>query len=145
MKILILDDEIAALTKMKALFSAYGECTMTTSADQALRLFENALQSDAPFELVTIDIHLSQASGLDILESMSKLEVQSNASKSLKMMVTASGTKANLVKAYTNGCDGFLVKPVKRDVLEEKLRSLGLVKHQVGAIEGATQAEGSET
>jgi CheY-like chemotaxis protein len=43
-------------------------------------------------------------------------------------MVTASGTKANLVKAYTRGCDGFLVKPVKRDVLEEKLLGLELTK-----------------
>lgn len=128
MKILIIDDEITALTKMKALLSAYGDCTMTTHAAQALRLFEAAIEDDTPFNLVVIDIQLSQSSGFDILDSLTQLEIQADVKASIKIMVTASGTKANLVKAYTRGCDGFLVKPVKRDILEEKLRNLGLVK-----------------
>lgn len=128
MKILIIDDEITALTKMKALMSAYGDCTMTTHAEQALRLFEAAIEQHSPFELVFIDIQLSQTSGFAILESLTQMETQADAATSIKIMITASGTKANLVKAYTGGCDGFLVKPVKRDVLEEKLHDLGLVK-----------------
>lgn len=128
MKILIIDDEIAALTKMKALLSAYGDCTMTTHAEQALRLYEAAIKENKPFDLVFIDIQLSQASGFDTLDSLTQLEIQADVNASIKIMVTASGTKANLVKAYTRGCDGFLVKPVKRNVLEEKLSGLGLVK-----------------
>jgi len=128
MKILIIDDEITALTKMKALLSAHGDCTMTTHAEQALRLFEAAIEDDTPFNLVFIDIQLSQSSGFDILDSLTQLEIQADVNASVKIMVTASGTKANLVKAYTRECDGFLVKPVKRDILEEKLRNLGLVK-----------------
>jgi len=130
MKILIIDDEITALTKMKALLSAYGDCTMTTHAEQALRLFEAAIAEHTPFDLVFIDIQLSQTSGFAILESLIQLETQTNAGTSIKIMVTASGTKANLVKAYTRGCDGFLVKPVKRDVLAEKLLGLGITKAQ---------------
>lgn len=128
MKILIIDDEITALTKMKALLSSYGDCTMTTHAEQALRLFEAAIEDKKPFDLVFIDIQLSQTSGFAILDSLIQMEIQSDAARSIKIMVTASGTKANLVKAYTKGCDGFLVKPVKRDVLEEKLLGLGLTK-----------------
>ena len=128
MKILIIDDEITALTKMKALLSNYGDCTMTTHAEQALRLFEAAIEDKTPYDLVFIDIQLSQTSGFDILDSLIQMEIQSDAARSIKIMVTASGTKANLVKAYTKGCDGFLVKPVKRDVLEEKLLGLGLTK-----------------
>lgn len=128
MKILIIDDEITALTKMKALLHAYGDCTMTTHAEQALRLFEAATEEHAPFDLVFIDTQLSQASGFAILESLIQKETQADAATSIKIMVTASGTKANLVKAYTRGCDGFLVKPVKRDVLDEKLLGLGRTK-----------------
>jgi DNA-binding NarL/FixJ family response regulator len=128
MKILIIDDEITALTKMKALLTAYGDCTMTTHAEQAQQLFKAAIKNHTPFDLVFIDIQLSQSSGFDILDSLTQLESQADVKASIKIMVTASGTKANLVKAYTRGCDGFLVKPVKRDVLEEKMRDLGLVK-----------------
>ena len=130
MKILIIDDEIAVLTKLKAILSDYGDCIMTTDADQGLRLFQTAIESQSPFELVLIDIQLAQASGLDLLAAMIDMEIQSKASHALKMMVSASGTKANLVKAFTRGCDGFLVKPVKRDVLIEKLGSLGIHKKQ---------------
>ena len=38
MKILIIDDEMAALTKMKVLLSAYGECVLSTNAGQAQQL-----------------------------------------------------------------------------------------------------------
>ena len=130
MKILIIDDEIAALTKLKAILSDYGDCIMTTDADQGLRLFQTAIDSQSPFDLVLIDIQLAQASGLDLLAAMIDLEIQSEASHALKMMVSASGTKANLVKAFTRGCDGFLVKPVKRDVLIEKLGGLGIQPKQ---------------
>jgi DNA-binding response OmpR family regulator len=43
-------------------------------------------------------------------------------------MVTASGTKDNLIKAASSGCDGFMVKPVKKDTLEEKMAAWGFEK-----------------
>ena len=75
MKILIIDDEITALTKMKALLSAYGDCTVTTHADQALRLFEAAIEDHAPFDLVFIAIQLSRTSGFAILESLIQMDL----------------------------------------------------------------------
>jgi CheY-like chemotaxis protein len=44
-------------------------------------------------------------------------------------MVTASGTKTNLLKAATKGCNGFMVKPVKKDTLDGKMASLGFAKN----------------
>jgi CheY-like chemotaxis protein len=44
-----------------------------------------------------------------------------------KIMVTTSGTKENLILATAKGCDGFIVKPVKRDTLKEKMAALGFV------------------
>jgi CheY-like chemotaxis protein len=128
MKILIIDDEIAALTKMKALLSTYGECSMATNSNQAIQLCTKALEAQTPFNLITIDINLASESGLDILETLNNLEQQAKIPQSKKIMVTASGTKENLLKAYVKGCDGFWVKPIKRDMLEEKMIALGLAK-----------------
>ena len=121
MKILIIDDEIAALTKMKALLSGYGECTMTTNPKQAVQFFKNAITGGVPFNFIAIDI------GLDLLETFNSIETKAKIKTSTKIIVTATGTKDNLQKAYINGCDGFLVKPVKRDTLREKMMSLGIV------------------
>ncbi|MFZ1987216.1 MAG: response regulator [Desulfatitalea sp.] len=128
MKILIVDDEMAALTKMKVLLSAFGDCTLCTNAQQALQMCAKAIQASNPFDLVTIDIHLGSADGNDLLEDINQLEIKEHSAPAKKIMVSASGTKENLVKAYSKGCDGFIVKPVQRDALEQKMLSLGYIK-----------------
>ena len=128
MRILIIDDEITALTKLKVLLVGYGECVLNTKAELSVRLFQDAIDNQTPYDLVLIDIHLAEANGLDLLETLTRMETESEIPHSIKMMVTASGTKENLMKAYAKGCDGFLVKPIKRDVLDEKMQSFGFAK-----------------
>ena len=125
MKILIVDDEMAALSKMKVLLSPYGDCTLSTNGHQALQLCAKAIQGGFPFELVTIDIRLGDASGHDLLEKIMALEATAKVPPSKKIMITASGTRDNLIKAHAKGCDAFLVKPVRRDALEQKLLAMG--------------------
>jgi CheY-like chemotaxis protein len=133
MKILIIDDEMAALTKMKALMAPYGEVTLCTNAAQALQLCAKGIKGGIPFELITIDIQLGDADGNELLEKINQLELQERSPAAKKVMVTASGTKENLVKAYSKGCDGFLVKPVMRDAMEQKMLALGYAKKSSAA------------
>lgn len=128
MKILIIDDEMPVLTKMKVLLSAYGQCALATTAQQAIQLCTTALQENKPFDLITIDIHLKDVSGLDLLASINQIENETPLPAAKKVVVTAAGTKDNIIRAMIKGCDGFLVKPVKRDILEQKLAGLGFVK-----------------
>ena len=116
MKILIVDDEMTVLKKMESVLLPYGECTLATSAEQALKLCAGAVGLGAPFDLITIDIHLQDSNGLDLLAALNKMEKDKAVPVAKKIMVTASGTKDNLLKAVTKGCDGFIVKPVKRDI-----------------------------
>jgi CheY-like chemotaxis protein len=125
MKSLIIDDEMTALTKMKVLLTAYGECALATSASQGLQLCFKAIQGGVPFDLITIDIHIGDANGHDLLDGINQLEMRERVTPAKKIMVTASGTKDNLMKAYVKGCDGFLVKPVLRDAFEQKMLSMG--------------------
>jgi CheY-like chemotaxis protein len=133
MKILIVDDEMAALTKMKVLMLAYGECTLATSAMQALQLCAKAILNGTPFEVITIDIQLGDASGHDLLNAIKQLENKEHVPPSKKLMITASGTRENLMKAHAKGCDGFIVKPVMRDALEQKMLSMGFAPKGSGA------------
>lgn len=133
MKILIIDDEMSALTKMKVLLTPYGDCSLSTHGHQALQLCRKAIDGGVPFELITIDIQLGDTTGHDLLEKISDMEATANVRAAKKIMVTASGTKENLIKARTKGCDAFLVKPVKRDALEQKMLALGYAKKGVAA------------
>lgn len=128
MKILIVDDEMAALTKMKVLLAPYGECTLSTQAGQALQLCAKAIKAGVPYELITIDIQLGDASGHDLLHAIQTMETRERVTPAKKLMVTASGTKENLLKAHAKGCDGFIVKPTLRDSLEQKMLAMGFAK-----------------
>jgi CheY-like chemotaxis protein len=128
MKFLIVEDEMTALIKMKAMLSAYGECTGVTNGYQALEQCATAIKKGIPFDLITIDIGLPKVSGLKVLQAINKLESDNDVPASKKIMVTASGTKDNLIKAASSGCNGFMVKPVRKDTLEEKMAALGFEK-----------------
>jgi two-component system chemotaxis response regulator CheY len=128
MKILIIDDEATVLKKMEAILAPYGECVLATGADQALELCAAADKLGKPFDLITIDIHLKEANGLDLLAAINKLENDRTLPAARKVMVTASGTKDNIMKAVVKGCDGFIVKPVRRGTLEQKMLGWGFVK-----------------
>ena len=140
MRILIIDDEFTALIKMKALLDAYGDCTFITNPFQALEQCSAAIKNGTHFDLITIDIGLPRVSGLEVLEAINKLEKARNAPVSKKIVVTASGTKSNLLQAAQKGCDGFMVKPVKKDTLEEKMASLGFAKMEAADLPSAPEA-----
>lgn len=114
MNFLVIEDEMIALIKMKALLSAYGEGTGVTNGYQALEQCAAAIKQGTPFDLITIDIGLPKVSGLQVLQAINKLETDNHVPASKKIIVTASGTKDNLIKAALSGCNDFLVKPVKK-------------------------------
>jgi two-component system chemotaxis response regulator CheY len=128
MNFLIIEDEMTALIKMKALLSAYGQGTGVTNGYQALEQCAAAIKKGTPFDLITIDIGLPKVSGLQVLQAINKLEEDHQIPASKKIMVTATGTKDNLIKAASGGCSGFMVKPVRKDTLEEKMAALGFEK-----------------
>lgn len=128
MNILIIDDEPAVLTKMEAMLTPYGKCSQAASALQTMKLCADAVNGNVYFDLITIDIQLPDSNGIELLMSINQLEVKSNVAPAKKIMITSSSTKENLQKAFLNGCDGFMVKPVKRDTLDQKMQSLGFVE-----------------
>lgn len=128
MRILIIDDEFTALTKMMTLLTRVGDCAAATNGKQALEMFQTALEEKYPFDLITIDIRLPDTNGVELLGKFNELEVQFQRMPSRKIMVTAKGDSDSVFKAASHHCDAYLVKPVKRDVLMRKLEELGLVR-----------------
>lgn len=133
MRILIIDDEMAALTKMKVLLKPYGECVLCTNVGQAQQICKDAMKKRAYFDLITIDIAIGDANGYDLLDQINQMELRELVPAAKKIMITASGTKDNLIKAHSQGCDGFLVKPVKQDAMVQKMASLGYEKQSSAA------------
>ena len=128
MKILVVDDEFVALTKMETLLSDYGECDTASDGMEALVKFQQAYLNSEEYDLITIDIDMPSLNGLQLLKRITSDEENLYIPKAKKIIVTAEGSPNNVYQAAENNCDAFLVKPVKKDTLEMKLKNIGIVK-----------------
>ena len=124
MRILAIDDEFAALKKMEVMLSDYGRCDAATNGQQARELYAQAIKEGEPYSLITIDIELPDTNGLELLKYFFAVETKNQKLSSKKIMVTAHGNPDNVFDA-SKYCNGFITKPVKRDVLNEKLSKMG--------------------
>jgi two-component system chemotaxis response regulator CheY len=131
MRSLAIDDEFVALSKMTLLLEPFGACDAATSAQQALDLFCQAIREGDPYQLVTIDINMPDMNGLTLLGRLQREEQARGCPRAKKLIVTAASTPRNVQAAVSGECDGFLVKPVRREVLLTKLTALGLLPDTV--------------
>ena len=125
MRILVIDDEFAALKKLEVLLSEHGQCDAATNAGQAKELFVKAIKGGEPYGLITIDIGLPDTNGLELLKFFSLMESKNPKLSSKKIMVTGSADADDVLDA-SKYCSGYITKPIKKDVLAQKLKQLGI-------------------
>jgi YesN/AraC family two-component response regulator len=123
MKILLIDDEPIALTKLELMLSNVGDCDKAVNGVQATEHFVRSIDENQPYDLVTIDIELPDITGLDLLTRFCELERKNSLPPSKKIMVTAHSKVDYVVKARDK-CDAFLVKPLRKATLLEKIQEI---------------------
>ncbi|MBZ0156194.1 MAG: response regulator [Alphaproteobacteria bacterium] len=129
MRILIVEDEIASREKLRKILQDYGECCTVEGGWDAVIAFTDALQRGEPFSLITLDITMPDMDGKEIVRIIRERERHLPAGKRAKVvMATAHVDKDNLLGSVKAGCDDYIVKPFTRQIIEEKLRKLGLLK-----------------
>ena len=123
MRILLIDDEPVALTKLDLMLTNVGTCDKAGSGIEATECFVRAIDDNQPYDLVTIDIELPDITGLELLSRFCQLEAKNHIAPSKKIMVTAHSNVDYVVKARSQ-CDAFVVKPLRKKTLLEKIAEL---------------------
>jgi two-component system chemotaxis response regulator CheY len=117
-KILIVDDSNSLRVMMVKLLKdiGYKNITALGSAEEALPLMSNE-----HYDLILLDWNLPVVSGLDFLK-----QIRSNpkTEKIAVIMVTTVHEKANILQALKIGVQGYILKPVERSKLEDKLKQI---------------------
>ena len=124
MKILIAEDDFMSRKLMLACLSHLGECDVAVGGREAVEAFTLAFSIRKPYDLVMLDI----MNGQEVLKRIRLLEYEQNPKgDGVKViMTTALKDSCNVMDAFENQCDGYLVKPIEFDKVHELLKSLGL-------------------
>ena len=114
-RILIVDDEPNAIKACVGMLRLAGfEAQGTTSGTEAIQLYKNE-----GFDLALVDLRMPEMDGLKVLAALKEYDP-----KAAVVILTAYGTKENVVEALRLGAREFLEKPVDSAVLVSTVRNI---------------------
>ncbi|MDD2274043.1 MAG: response regulator [Desulfuromonadaceae bacterium] len=127
MKALIVDDVEMNRELIAIFLEGRGTSVFAESGEQALLLVEDALQTDAYFDLICMDISMPGMDGHEALKKIREAEELSGGKRATVFMVTGSSSPDDMFDALINGgCDDYLTKPLMQQSFSDLL-----VKHGV--------------
>ncbi len=117
MKVLIIDDAMVMRNIHKNILMEFGlpDSNLLEAADG-----KSALQiaTATPIDLFLVDWNMPELSGLDFVKSIRSM---TSYKTTPIIMVTSEAAKYNVLEAIEAGVTNYIVKPIKADMLKEKL------------------------
>lgn len=104
-KILLLDDDIDQHVLLKVALPTFTELDCALTAQEAIVLLQNNT-----YDLLIIDINLTDTNGFKFLDQMKKLSLASDA---IKIMLTGSEREEDEIASHKFAVDDFIRKPIR--------------------------------
>ncbi|MFB9266090.1 response regulator [Bradyrhizobium erythrophlei] len=123
------DNEINALL-MRSLLGRLGhKATITTNGEEALESWLSAKSAGTPYDLVLMDIQMPRLNGVETTKRIRTLEAGQGGRRTPILALTANTLVEDRYACFEAGMDGFLIKPLDREKLEEALAALAASRH----------------
>lgn len=137
LRILIVDDDFISRALLQELLSSYGDCHLVTNGREAIEiLLDSYLPGSQRFDLVCLDIMMPEVDGHQVLRTVRRIEEDKEigGKESTKIvMVTRLDDVKNMMDAIVVGrCEGYLSKPVERNILLDMLKQMQLIDNGNG-------------
>jgi two-component system, chemotaxis family, chemotaxis protein CheY len=130
LKILVVDDDFTNRKVMCGMLSPYGDCDIAVNGKEAIRAFSEAMDHGKKYDLICLDIMMPEMDGQDALKEIRGIERERDiiGFDSVKIiMTTALSDSKNLMQAFQEQCEAYIIKPIRKEKLLEQLHLLGLV------------------
>lgn len=131
MQILLVEDDRYNLTLVRQLIEAYHVPPLAVHAALTVEEAKQLLLNEGPFGLTLVDWELPDASGVVFirwLRSMPSLQTLP------VIMLTGRGTAEDVLEAMEAGANDYLVKPVQREILLDKLQKYTRARGRIGSM-----------
>ncbi|WP_027468420.1 response regulator [Deefgea rivuli] len=123
-RVLIVDDHAIAREALAEMLSSFGpEVLMADSGKAALETLIIAAESGQPIDLVLMDWHMPDWDGIETIRRIRSEGILIKAPAAI-LMVTVSAESEVMPLAEAVKLDGFLAKPVNRQLLQEQLMAI---------------------
>ena len=129
MKILVVDDDLVSRKKMMKILTDFGQCEDIKNGKAAIGAVKTALENWKLYNLITLDISLPDISGIKVLSIIRKLEEERGLEpkEKSKILIVTSHSDSETVKACIGKCDGYMIKPINKNVMVEKMKKMNLL------------------
>ena len=115
MKVLVIDDHPLILSALQQVIQGLGS-DVTVAGVGSARAARSALQADADYDLVLLDLHLGDADGFEVLE-----EFRAAYPALPVVVISASERPSDVIRAIDLGAMGFVPKRASNETLFEAL------------------------
>ncbi len=115
MKILIAENDHASGRFLSELLGKYGICDLVIDGQESINAFLVALEEREPYDLLCLDIMMPKVDGITTLKTIRDIERQYRIKPDnrIKIIIITALDDARLEqRAFDNGCDEYLTKPI---------------------------------
>lgn len=130
MKILIVEDDFITRKILNNLLKKYGEVDVVVDGLEALDAFNIAFEENERYDVMFLDVKMPKLDGQEVLKKIREFEGQHNihGKDGIKIiMTTILKDSDNIIKAFREQCEGYIIKPVDKEKLERALSKLELI------------------
>jgi two-component system, chemotaxis family, chemotaxis protein CheY len=130
LRTLVVEDDPAVYATLKTALRDFTDRENALDRASTLKLFEDSLAANRPFDLVVIDIATPEMQDGSIIRDIRQIEENFHVppEKKARLIVISATTGRQLLTDWVfKGCDEFIDKPVDPDQFHEKLIQLAVV------------------
>jgi two-component system, chemotaxis family, chemotaxis protein CheY len=134
MRTLVVEDDFTSRLLLQKLLAPYGEIHVAANGREALEAFKAGRNKSQAYDMICLDIMMPEMDGQTVLKEVRMIEGKEGirVGRGVKiLMTTALKDPKNVMTAFREMCDGYLVKPIEKGKLLEHLKEFGLLKNKL--------------
>ncbi len=132
-RFLIVDDDPICRELLRVMLARHGRCDLAVDGREAVEAVRLALEDGRPYDLICLDIMMPGLSGHETLLAVRQIEEDRGRTGSdgvRVIMTTALCDSKHCIRAFREGCESYLTKPIRAEELFEQMRVLGVLPRE---------------